>query len=186
MRHLQSSRTAFTVKSSKNYELSSTIHCRTLLSMLTRTCSAARPGIYLPHARLDDQSSRSAHALTWHICIHVTKDGGLLLMSKAAACRYGLVPLAAIRACSHLAYTHHADLASLQKQLAACRYGLTAWAAFRACFHREFTLVLRHRFIYIFRTTQVLQALPPCGPAACHARRKAQPEVECLPPYRYR
>ena len=48
---------------------------------------------------------------------------------------------------------------SVQKKGAACRYGLAPWAAFRACFRREFTLVLRHRFIYIFRTTQV-QASP--------------------------
>ncbi|KAK9836509.1 hypothetical protein WJX74_001987 [Apatococcus lobatus] len=43
------------------------------------------------------------------------------------------------------------DLNPLQRSM----YGLKAWPAFRACFRREFTLVLRHRFIYIFRTTQV-------------------------------
>ncbi|XP_076900662.1 ABC transporter G family member 31-like [Bidens hawaiensis] len=35
------------------------------------------------------------------------------------------------------------------------RYGVSKWKLFRACFSREFVLIKRHRFLYIFKTIQV-------------------------------
>jgi hypothetical protein len=38
------------------------------------------------------------------------------------------------------------------------RFALSGWQAFKACLRREWTLMTRHRFIYIFRTCQVNRA----------------------------
>ncbi|KAL8225145.1 hypothetical protein R6Q57_017702 [Mikania cordata] len=35
------------------------------------------------------------------------------------------------------------------------RYGVSKWKLFRACFSREFVLIKRHSFLYIFKTIQV-------------------------------
>ncbi|KAD6119877.1 hypothetical protein E3N88_11148 [Mikania micrantha] len=35
------------------------------------------------------------------------------------------------------------------------RYGVSKWKLFRACFSREFVLIKRHSFLYIFKTMQV-------------------------------
>lgn len=47
------------------------------------------------------------------------------------------------------------------------RYGTTRWDLLRASMQREFTLVVRQKFLYLFRTSQVhscelsLPAAPP-------------------------
>ena len=38
------------------------------------------------------------------------------------------------------------------------RYALSPWAAFKACLRREWILMQRHAFLYVFRTAQVGQA----------------------------
>lgn len=38
-----------------------------------------------------------------------------------------------------------------------CRFALSGAKAFKACMRRDFTLMSRHGFIYIFRTCQVRQ-----------------------------
>lgn len=53
------------------------------------------------------------------------------------------------------------------------RYGTTRWDLLRASMQREFTLVVRQKFLYLFRTSQVHRcALPlpaaPTWPAVLH------------------
>ena len=47
-----------------------------------------------------------------------------------------------------------------------CRYALAPFAAFKANLRREYTLMVRHGFVYVFRTCQVFQNVldPPSSP----------------------
>ncbi len=41
------------------------------------------------------------------------------------------------------------------------RFALSGWQAFKACLRREWTLMVRHKFIYIFRTCQARSLQTP-------------------------
>ncbi len=52
----------------------------------------------------------------------------------------------------------------LETEMAAVRgrrFALSGLQAFKACLRREWTLMVRHKFIYIFRTCQVCTPLNP-------------------------
>lgn len=42
--------------------------------------------------------------------------------------------------------------------LVRTKFALSGWQAFKACLRREWTLMMRHKFIYIFRTCQARSA----------------------------
>ncbi|CAL8462536.1 g2069 [Coccomyxa elongata] len=54
-----------------------------------------------------------------------------------------------------LAEPYHAPGKMPLDALVRTKYALSGWQAFKACLRREWTLMVRHKFIYIFRTCQV-------------------------------